>query len=124
MKTARSVTDVEVMDAYKEGSKAEVRDMARKYTGDAIKTLVKLMKGPRTPPGVKRQCATDILSQGWGRPDSRADDGGVTKQQAGLTINILKLSTGTVESLSHQGDELMDVIEAKELAAQIEEAKK
>jgi hypothetical protein len=48
----------------------------------------------------------------------------VTKQQAGLTINILKLSTGTVESLTHQGDELMDVIEAKELAAQIEEAKK
>jgi len=115
----KAVSNAEVFDAFDKSEKAEVRELARKHTVDAIKTLVKLMKGPRTPPGVKRQCATDILSQGWGRPDSREDSGGITKEKAGITINILKLSTGTVESVTHKGEALMDVVEAIDVAEAI-----
>jgi hypothetical protein len=68
---------------------------------------------------VKRACAADILSQGWGRPDSRSDSGGVTAEKAGLVINILKLSTGTVESVTHKGEEMMEVVEAMDVAKMI-----
>jgi hypothetical protein len=116
MGNAGKVSDAAMFDRYEDSGREEVRDLARKHTHDAIKTLVKLMKGPKTPPGVKRACASDILSQGWGRPDSRADSGGVTAEKAGLVINILKLTTGAVESVTHKGEEMMEVIEAIDVA--------
>lgn len=110
-----------VVKAYADAERDEVRDLARTHTKAAVGTLVKLMKAPKTPPGVKRQCAMDILSQGWGRPDSRADSGGVTAQQRGLTINILKLSTNTVETLK-SGDDAIDIVEATDVARVIAES--
>jgi hypothetical protein len=106
--------------AYEAAEREEVRDLARQHTKSAVNTLVRLMKAPKTPPGVKRQCAMDILSQGWGRPDSRADSGGVMAQARGLTINILKLSTNTVEQLSNN-DDAIDVVEATDVARLIAE---
>lgn len=112
---------VAVAKEYEKAEKQEVRDLARKHTKDAIRTLVKLMKAPRTPPGVKRQCAMDLISQGWGRPDSRADSGGVTAEKGGLIINILRLSTNTVETI-HDGADISnaDLIEDVDVARMIE----
>jgi hypothetical protein len=36
-----------------------------------------------------------------------------------LVINILKLSTGTVESVTHKGEEMMEVVEAMDVAKMI-----
>ena len=108
-----------VVEDFVNAEKAEVRDIARLHTKDAIKTLVKLMKAPKTPAGVKRQCAMDLISQGWGRPDSRADSGGVTAEKSGLTINILRLSTNTVETI-HDDRAVEDVVEAVDVARMIE----
>jgi hypothetical protein len=116
-----SITDVDVVHAYEEAEKLEVREYARGFCNEAIKTLVKLMRGSKTPPSVKRQCATDILSQGYGRPDSRSDSGGVTAEKAGLTVNILKLSTNTVERIEGPSDAI-DVIEAMDVAKAIVES--
>lgn len=110
----KGLGDVELFDGYERGEKKGVRDLARIHTVEAIKTLVKLMRGKKTPAGVKRQCATDILSQGWGRPDARGDGGDVGSK--GLVINILKLSTGVVEQIVATNDEMNDVIEAVDVA--------
>jgi hypothetical protein len=109
-----------VVKAYQEAERDEVRELARNHTKSAVNTLVRLMKAPKTPAGVKRQCAMDILSQGWGRPDSRADSGGVLPEARGLTINILKLSTNTVETLK-SGDDAIDIVEATDVARVIAE---
>lgn len=101
---------------------SEVREVAQKHTGLAINTLVELMKDDDTPPGVRRQSAIDVLSQGWGRPDSRTDAGGDKGTARGLTVNILKLSTGMVEKVISGADEADDVAEALQLAESIDAA--
>ncbi len=111
---AKGPSDVALFDHYEKGEKAGVRELARTYTHEAIKTLARLMKAPKTPAGVKRQCATDLLSQGWGRPDARGDGGDVGSK--GLTINILRLSTGVVEQITATNDEMDDVINAVDVA--------
>jgi len=111
--TVNTGTDAQLFDQYEKGEKIQVRQLAQKHTVEAIKTLVKLMKGPRTPPGVKRQCAMDILTQGWGRPDARGDS---SEKQGGLTINILKLSTGVMESVPVSNAEMTDVMQAVDVA--------
>jgi hypothetical protein len=107
-----------LVEAFEAGSKDQVRDLARVHTRAAINTLVRLMKAPKTPSGVKRQCAADILAQGWGRPDARGGNENV--QQKGLVINILKLSTGVVESMTHNSTEMAEVMDAVEVANLIE----
>lgn len=116
-----NLSSVAVAKAYEDAHDAEVRDLARQHTKDAVSTLVRLMKGKRTPAGVKRQCAMDIIAQGWGRPDSRADSGGVSAQARGLTINILKLSTGTVEKIHTNSEVAGDVLDAADVARLIAE---
>ncbi len=117
--TISTGTDVELFESYEKGEMAQVRELARAHTVDAVKTLVKLMKAPRTPPGVKRQCAMDILAQGWGRPDSRGDGG--EQKRGGLTINILRLSTGVTETLTAGNADVNDILEATDVARLIAE---
>lgn len=108
---------LEIGKAFEKAEQQEVRELARKHTKEAVQTLVRLMKAPKTPPGVKRQCAMDLISQGWGRPDSRADSGGVTAEKSGLIINILRLSTNTVETI--HGEHNADIIEDVDVARMI-----
>lgn len=105
-------SDKAIAKAYEKAEKDEVRELARQHTKAAMNTLVRLMKAPKTPANVKRQCAMDILSQGWGRPDSRADSGGITAEARGLVINILKLSTNTVERIENIDNraEIIDIV--------------
>ncbi len=112
--TINTGSDVELFDSYEKGEQIQVRQLAQKHTVDAVRTLVKLMKGSRTPPGVKRQCAMDILAQGWGRPDARGDGG--EQNKGGLTINILKLSTGMVESVEVNNSEMHEIQSAVDVA--------
>jgi hypothetical protein len=115
----KPTSDLALAKAYTSADKEQVRDLARSHTDSAIKTLVKLMKAPKTPAGVKRQCAMDILSQGWGRPDSRSDSGGITAEARGLVVNILKLSTNTVETTISDREDAIDIAEAVDMATMI-----
>lgn len=47
-----------------------VRDLARKYTQEAVKTLVEVMKQPlgKDNGRAKALAATALLDRGWGRP--------------------------------------------------------
>lgn len=114
-------SDSSVTKAYEKAERQEVRDLARQHTKSAMNTLVKLMKAPKTPPNVKRQCAMDILSQGWGRPDSRADSGGITAEARGLVINILKLTDNTVERIANLTDtvEIVDIVQTETVLAKV-----
>jgi hypothetical protein len=112
-----SKADCALIEAYKAESIEDVRAIARTHTKDAIGTLVKLMKAQKTPAGVKRQCAMDLLSQGWGRPDARGDGG--DNRANGLVINILKLSTGVIEQVSGSNEDSMQVLEAMNIAEAI-----
>jgi hypothetical protein len=105
----------DLFEAYADASMEEVRDLCRQHTKDAVATLVRLMNAPRTPPGVKRACAKDILDQGWGRPDARGDGASLG---SGIVINVIKLS-GRVEKITHNSHEMETIAEAREIAKAI-----
>lgn len=115
---AQKRSDVALFKEFESAAEQDVKELAQKFTCDAVRTLVKLMKGTKTPPGVKRQCAIDILNQAWGRPDSRNDSDIVSK---GLVINIVKLASGTVETI--EAVDVVDISEAIDVAEMIVDAK-
>jgi hypothetical protein len=45
-----------------------VRDLAREYTMDAIKTLVAVMRSKSSPAAAKVTAASALLDRGWGKP--------------------------------------------------------
>jgi hypothetical protein len=104
-----------LFDAYADASMEEVRALCRVHTKDAVATLVRLMKAPKTPPGVKRACAKDILDQGWGRPDARGDGASLG---SGIVINVVKLS-GDTQRITHNSHEMETIVEAREIAKAI-----
>jgi hypothetical protein len=46
----------------------DLRELARTHTGDAIATLVKVMKDDNAPPSARVSAAEALLDRGWGRP--------------------------------------------------------
>jgi hypothetical protein len=92
-------------------SEESVHQQALPFVGLAIKTLVGLMRSRKTPPGVRARSATDLLKL--------AEDPQHQAAVKGVTINILKLSTGEVkrvagtEPVAHDVEAVMD--EAREL---------
>lgn len=47
---------------------AEVRDLARQYTGDAVATLANIMSNPKISAAARVSAATALLDRGWGKP--------------------------------------------------------
>lgn len=67
---------------------AEVRELARKHTGLAIDTLVKIASGEEMPPAARASAATSLLDRGWGKPSQPvggADDLPPIKSERELT---------------------------------------
>jgi hypothetical protein len=46
---------------------AEVRDLAREHTEEAIETLATIMRNEKAPPAARVSAAESILSRGWGK---------------------------------------------------------
>ena len=46
---------------------AEVRDLARQHTDEAIETLATIMRNEKAPPAARVSAAESILSRGWGK---------------------------------------------------------
>ncbi len=47
---------------------AEVKELARKHTKDALSTLVKILKDKDAAPAAKVAAANSILDRGYGKP--------------------------------------------------------
>ena len=56
---------------------AEVRELAREYTGEAVKTLVSIMTNPNSAPAARVSAANALLDRGYGKPPQHiTGDGG------------------------------------------------
>jgi uncharacterized protein DUF5681 len=47
---------------------AEVRELARAHTGEAVQTLVSIMTNPRAAPAARVSAANALLDRGYGKP--------------------------------------------------------
>ena len=47
---------------------AEVKELAREYTGEAIETLVAIMTNPKAAPAARVSAANSLLDRGYGKP--------------------------------------------------------
>ena len=47
---------------------AEVRELARAHTGEAVQTLVSIMTDPKSAPGARVSAANALLDRGYGKP--------------------------------------------------------
>src|ERR1044072_5042431 len=47
---------------------AEVKELARAHTGDAIETLVSIMTNPKSAPAARVSAANALLDRGYGKP--------------------------------------------------------
>ena len=47
---------------------AEVKELAREYTGEAIETLVSIMTSPKAAPAARVSAANSLLDRGYGKP--------------------------------------------------------
>ncbi len=45
-----------------------IRDLARKYTKDALKTLTEIVKNPTASDNARVQACNALLDRGWGKP--------------------------------------------------------
>ena len=46
----------------------EVQELARQHTGEAIKTLVAIMRNKKAPPAARAMASNAILDRGYGKP--------------------------------------------------------
>jgi hypothetical protein len=46
----------------------EVQELARQYTGEALKTLVGIMRNKKAPPAARAMASNAILDRGYGKP--------------------------------------------------------
>ena len=56
---------------------AEVKELARAHTADAIQTLVSIMTNPKAAPAARVSAANALLDRGYGKPPQH-----ITGQQA------------------------------------------
>ena len=47
---------------------AEVKELARAHTGEAVKTLVSIMTNPKSAPAARVSAANSLLDRGYGKP--------------------------------------------------------
>lgn len=76
---------------------AEVKELARQYTTDAISALAEICKNPKAPPAARVAAAQALLDRGYGKPTQFID---------------ATMHKGPLDDLS--ADELSRLIEALE----------
>jgi hypothetical protein len=59
------------------GSLWKVREFAKKYTVNAIVTLVQIMEDEDVPAAARVSAADHVLNRGWGKPVQQVEVGGV-----------------------------------------------
>ncbi|MDI6824722.1 MAG: hypothetical protein QME87_10275 [Bacillota bacterium] len=74
---------------------AEVRELARQHTEEAISVLVEIMLDPEAKHAARVAAANALLDRGWGRPQQALE---VTQQDAGLRIVISEKVAAALEA--------------------------
>jgi hypothetical protein len=59
----------------------DVRELAKKYTAEAVETLAKIMRSEEAPPAARTAAASALLDRAYGRP-AQAVDAMVTVQHS------------------------------------------
>lgn len=84
---------------------AEVRDLARGKTGDAIKTLGEIMGNKKAPPAARVAAATAILDRGYGKPSQTVFTRRLNEMSEQEIIEFLGYEPGPDELRSLQSTE-------------------
>lgn len=72
---------------------ADVREIARGHTRDALEVLSKIMHDGTAPPQARVSAANSLLDRGWGKPAQAVTDaeGGPPR----VLVEIVKFAEGT-----------------------------
>lgn len=98
--------EVDVGETMRVTLRDEARRLASSYAPDAVEVIAELMLSKKTAPGVRRQCAMDLVAISGGMASTRGEaDGGRS-----LTVNILKLSEQSEDGFAVEVEELREVV--------------
>jgi hypothetical protein len=73
-----------------------VRLLAREHSAAAVRVLVKLMNGRKTPAAVRRQAAIDLIA--LGHPETKAGQDQPVGR-SGIVVNILRMADGLLKTI-------------------------
>lgn len=71
---------------------AELRDIARSHTRDALRVLHEVMSDPTQPAPARVSAANSLLDRGWGKPAPAATDPDGNSPK--LLIEIVRFADG------------------------------
>ena len=66
-----------------------IRSLARKYTVQAIETLVHVMRAPQAPPAARVLAANSLLDRGWGKAAQLVAVDGEIRQLVEVKLNVV-----------------------------------
>ena len=116
MSDSATLTNAELRETLERNGKNEARIAAEKHIKAAIETFVTVMKSQKASASAKVSAAKALLEHAVGKPTQQVNLSGTGV--GGLTVNILKLSTGEKTRHVYEGPTLEG-----ELADAISEAK-
>ena len=99
---------------------AEVKELARAHTGEAIKTLVSIMTNPKGAPAARVSAASALLDRGYGKPPQHiTGEGGPSfvvrlpdvapNAQAWLeTVKPMLTATPVQHDVQHETDKVIE----------------
>jgi hypothetical protein len=67
----------------------DIRSLARKYTEQAIETLVHVMRAPQAPPAARVLAANSLLDRGWGKAAQLVAVDGEIRQLVEVKLNVV-----------------------------------
>ena len=86
----------------------DIRSLARKYTEQAIETLVHVMRAPQAPPAARVLAANSLLDRGWGKAAQLVAVDGEIRQLVEVKLNVVRskdlsngIDTKSLKSLDH-----------------------
>lgn len=81
---------------------AEVKELARSYTEDAIKTLASIMKDGAAPPAARVKASETLLDRAWGKAETTANVN-VTKDVRDLSTAEILAALAATGALGEEG---------------------
>ena len=76
-----------------------IRSLARKYTEQAIETLVHVMRQPTAPPAARVLAANSLLDRGWGKAAQLVAVDGEIRQLVEVKLNVVR--AGEQRAIEH-----------------------
>jgi len=82
-----------------------VRDLARTYTGDALETLVEIMRSKTAHPTSRALAANAILDRAWGKPSQPVGGADDLPPLQGVTrIEVVAVAAAATTAAEREDD--------------------